>query len=64
MASIAVGQRFSITENGHLGKIPVNARGGDKICVLFEDLRRFYFVVQVRRKIGSSLLVTVSSMGS
>ena len=35
MASTSHRQRFCVTNNGHLGKVPVNARGGDRICILF-----------------------------
>ena len=35
IASTSMRQRFCTTENGHLGKVPANARVGDDICVLF-----------------------------
>lgn len=35
MASTSGKPRFCVTENGHLGKVPVNACVGDKACVLF-----------------------------
>ncbi|KAL9076951.1 MAG: hypothetical protein Q9161_000584 [Pseudevernia consocians] len=35
MASTSVRQRFCVTEYGHIGKVPVNARVGDRICILF-----------------------------
>ena len=35
MASTSVRQRFCVTKCGHVGKVPVNARVRDRICILF-----------------------------
>lgn len=37
MASMSVGQRFCVTKKGHLGKVPVHARRGDRTCFLFRS---------------------------